>query len=316
MIIIILLTALTTFLLIIVAYKLVSKKEQVVSARIDKYVQPSIPKNVTKAITGWMNVVRYLSPFFTPFSKARYFDNKLIQAGIPLRGSEFLALTILIAVAIGAFCLIVTKGSLLVSIGIAFLTYMLAHVYLKIKIAQRLSAFNQQLGDTLSLMANTLRSGNSFLQTADMVSREMTPPISVEFSRMLKEMNLGAPTETALNNLLQRVRSEDLDLVVTAILIQRQIGGNLAEILDNIATTIQDRYMMKKEIRTLTAQGRISGWIIGLLPIVVAGMIGVINPDYIQLLFTAPLGKILIGYGMFSLLIGIMFVRRIVDIDM
>jgi len=317
---IIFLTIFTTFTILLLVYRLATKEEAVVNSRITKYVQPVKANVLTSSWSSvsksGLGIVRYLSHFVSTSPKALYFNNKLIQAGIPLRGSEFFVIVILLSIAVGLAGFVFSKGELLVGVVMGIVTYLLLHVYVTMKIRQRISAFNHQLGETLSMMANALRSGHSFLQTVDMVAKEMTPPVSQEFGRMLKEMNFGAPTETALDNLLKRVPSADLDLAVTAILIQRQIGGNLAEIMDNIAATIRDRYMMKREVQTLTAQGRMSGWIVGLLPFILAVALGVINPGYMNLLYTDPLGQTFLGFGLFSQLVGIIIIRRIVDIEL
>jgi len=147
------------------------------------------------------------------------------------------------------------------------------------------------------------------------VAREMLPPISVEFARTVKETNLGIPMEDALVSMAKRVNSKDFDLVITSVLIQRQVGGNLAEILDNIARTIRERVRIRNEIKTLTAQGRISGVIVGLLPFGLALAIYLLNPEYISLLFVHPVGKMLLAGGFVGQLIGILLIRRIVAIE-
>ncbi len=313
-------TALTTFIILYLAYRLVTKGETAVNLRITKYVEPVKPHVLNSSWTSisksWLGIIRYLSHFVSSSPKTIYFNNKLLQAGIPLRGSEFFVIVILLSIGIGIVGVVLAKGSLLAGLIMGIITYMVMHVYLNIKIQQRVKAFDNQLGETLTLMANALRSGHSFLQTVDMVSKEMTPPISQEFGRMLKEMNLGAPAETALVNLLDRVKSNDLDLAVTAVMIQRQIGGNLAEIMDNIAATIRERHMMKREIKTLTAQGRISGWIVGLMPFFVLAILLVVNKNFLDPLFNDPIGPYFIGYGIVSQLMGILVIRKIVDIEM
>ncbi len=164
-------------------------------------------------------------------------------------------------------------------------------------------------------MSNSLRAGYSFLQAMDMVAREMSPPISEEFTSTMKEMSLGSPTETALATLSDRVGSEDLELVVTAVLIQRQIGGNLAEVLDNIADTIRERVKLRREIKTLTAQGRMSGIIIGVLPCALGVFLYAVNPEYISLLFTHPTGRLMVGLAVFGEFIGMLVIRRIIAIE-
>lgn len=153
---------------------------------------------------------------------------------------------------------------------------------------RRLKAFNNQLGDTIILMANSLRSGYSFLQTMDLVGKESPPPMSVEFRRAVREVGLGVGVQEALANLLKRVPSDDLDLMLTAVTIQFEVGGNLATILDTIAHTIRERVRIQGEIQSLTAMGRASGWIITLLPIALGVVIMMINPNYISKLFVWP----------------------------
>ena len=151
----------------------------------------------------------------------------------------------------------------------------------------RLGAFNKQLPDTITLIANALRAGSSFLQAIELVVRESRPPISTEFGRVIREVNLGLPFEPALENMVRRVRSDDLELMATAISIQHQVGGNLAEILDSIAFTIRERVRIKGEIRTLTAQQRLSGYVVGFLPIALAGFLFVAAPGFMEPMFAS-----------------------------
>ena len=186
----------------------------------------------------------------------------------------------------------------------------------------RLSAFNKQLPDTVMLIANALRAGSSFLQAIELVVRESRPPISLEFGRVIREVNLGLPFESALENMIRRVRSDDLELMGTAISIQHQVGGNLAEILDSIAFTIRERMRIKGEIRTLTAQQRLSGYVVAFLPISLAGFLFVAAPGFMEPMFAnppaimgLPAGVIVLGFGGFMMFIGFMIIRKIVDIE-
>ena len=183
------------------------------------------------------------------------------------------------------------------------------------RINQRVHAFDAQLSPCLAMLSNALRSGYSVHQAIDVVSREMPQPLSKEFAQIMKESKLNISFEDSLRNLVHRMPSPDLDLVVTAILIQRQVGGNLGEVLDAINSTIRDRIRIKGEIRTLTAQGRISGWVVGALPFILAVMLFSLNREYVSVLFTHPLGLSIIGLGLVMQLIGIMMIRRIVDIE-
>src|SRR5205823_11433022 len=195
-----------------------------------------------------------------------------------------------------------------------FLGYMLPRFWVGRRIAGRLSAFNKQLPDTITLLSNSLRAGSSFLQSIELVSREGGPPMSEEMGRVVREVNLGLGMEEALHNLVRRIKSDDLDLMVTAIGIQQQVGGNLAEILDTIAFTIRERVRIKGEIRTLTAQGRYSGYLVAFLPVGIAVTLNFINPEFMQPLFTETLGRILLGTGLVMMFIGFTAIRRITDI--
>jgi len=193
--------------------------------------------------------------------------------------------------------------------------------YLRYRQAKRLKAFADQLPDTITLLANSLRAGSSFLQGIELVTREARPPISEEFERVVREMSLGVALQPALNNLVRRVASEDLELMVTAINIQSQVGGNLATVLDSIAYTIRERIRIIGEINTLTAMQRYSGYVITLLPVGLAGILFLISPSYITKMLQPkpeilglPAGIIFFIIGGISMLIGYLLIRRIVDI--
>jgi tight adherence protein B len=186
----------------------------------------------------------------------------------------------------------------------------------------RLGAFNKQLPDTITLIANALRAGSSFLQAIELVVRESRPPISTEFGRVIREVNLGLPFDQALENMVRRVRSDDLELMATAISIQHQVGGNLAEILDSIAYTIRERVRIKGEIKTLTAQQRLSGYVVAGLPIGLAAFLFVAAPGFMEPMFAnppeilgLPAGVIILLIGGFMMFLGFMFIRKIVDIE-
>lgn len=153
--------------------------------------------------------------------------------------------------------------------------------YVRAQQKQRLRKFNDQLPDMLNLMVNGLRAGYSTMQAMEAISKELPPPINDEFKRVVQEMQIGIPMETALDNLLRRIPSEDLDFVVTAINVQREVGGNLSEILDNISFTIRERIRIKGEVRVLTAQVRTSGTVLSLIPFGLTLILWFLNPDYL-----------------------------------
>ena len=174
---------------------------------------------------------------------------------------------------------------------------------------------NQQLPEALSIMSNGLRAGYSFPQAMEVVSREMEPPIAQEFGRVIMENRLGKPMEEALLDLSTRTDNEDIDLAVTAMLIQRQVGGNLAEILDKIEHTIRERVRIKGQIRVMTAQQRFSAMIVLLLPPGMFAIIYVMNPDYILTLVREPIGYLLLGAALLLQIIGVFIISRIVNIE-
>jgi tight adherence protein B len=214
----------------------------------------------------------------------------LARADLKLTVTEFIGLKILAALAGAGLGALIGRASpqamLLSALVGAILLSFAPNLYLIIAARRRLKAFNDQLGDTINLLANSLRSGYSFLQSMELVSREAPPPMSTEFRRVVQEVGLGLSTEEALENLLRRVPSEDLDLLITAVNIQMEVGGNLAQILETIGHTIRERVRIKGEIQVLTAQGRISAYVITGLPIALAIMITVINPTYMAPMFT------------------------------
>jgi Flp pilus assembly protein TadB len=251
----------------------------------------------------------------------------IARADLKLKSSEFLFIWIgsVVGVPVGMIVLSIVlpalANPLFLLLG-AVIGFWLPRFWLGRRIGGRLSAFNKQLPDTVTLIANALRAGSSFLQALELVVRESRPPISTEFGRVIREVNLGLPFEEALQNMVRRVRSDDLELMATAISIQHQVGGNLAEILDSIAYTIRERVRIKGEIRTLTAQGRMSGYVVAFLPIGILVFLTVTMPSFMAPMFLnppsafgLPLGVIILLAGGFMMLIGFLLIRRIVNIE-
>lgn len=261
----------------------------------------------------WKGLFQEASQIFAAREFTRKVEAELLKADIPLRGEEFVMINFLIMTGLGGLMIAITRNAIIGWVGVVIGFIVPQFVVKRIKL-KRVQKFNSQIGDSLVVMSNSLRAGFSFLQAMELVSREMPAPISVEFGRTLREMNLGTPTEEALVGLTKRIESEDLDLVITAVLIQRQVGGNLAEVLDGISHTIRERIRIKGEIRTLTAQGRISGMIVGVLPLAIGLILSVINPKYVGTLFVNPIGWVMMTVGVISMTIGIALIKKIVDI--
>lgn len=242
----------------------------------------------------------------------------LAQADLRMTVGEWLSIRILVAVIAGLLGLLVGRSSvglaMLFFLMLAGVGWMIPQIYLDSRAKKRRKMFVDQLGDTIGLMANSLRAGYSLLQTMELVSRESPQPMSDEFRRVVREVGLGFSTAQALDNLMRRVPSEDLDLLVSAISIQHEVGGNLGQILDVIGETIRERVRIKGEINVLTSQQQLSGYVISALPIVLAFGLFMMNRDYMLGMFVWPwiclpiAGLVLEG-------IGFVVMRKIVAIE-
>ena len=242
------------------------------------------------------------------------YDLKMQQAGWPLLGKEF-QMGLLVLAVIGAVLLGVMLLQPVWALVGAASGVLLGLMLMNLAIARRQKAFANQLGDMLTMTSNALRAGFSFMQAVEMVAREMDDPIGGEFAEVMREMRLGASLEKALVAMTQRVQSKDFELVVTAVLIQRQVGGNLAQILDTISETVGDRIRMRREIKSLTAQGRASGVVLAAMPFGLAGILSVVNPNYLHPLITEDIGHFAVAGAIILDIIGFYVINRIVNID-
>jgi tight adherence protein B len=303
-----------------------------VSARLERY--PSGQETTPAAGQGGIQDMLASSAALSQLNKVveqRDFGANLARdiarADLKIKVSEFLGLWALSIIGIPLLMVVFSVGlpalrnPLFLIIG-ALVGFLLPRFWLSRRKAGRLNAFNKQLPDTITLLANALRAGSSFLQAIELVVRESRPPVSTEFGRVIREVNLGLPFEQALENMVRRVRSDDLELMATAISIQHTVGGNLAEILDSIAYTIRERVRIKGEIKTLTAQQRLSGYVVGFLPIGLAAFLFIAAPNFMSAMFLnppailgLPAGVVILIFGGFMMFIGFMLIRRIVDIE-
>ena len=261
---------------------------------------------------------REIDPFATLSSDvadkrfASRVQRDLARADLRLRVAEYYYLRVGLALGLCAI-LFLLRDPLSALVG-AVLGYFVPRIWVGRRIGGRLNAFNKQLPDTITLLSNSLRAGSSFLQSIELVSRESPAPMGSEMGRVVREVNLGLGMEEALANMVRRIKSDDLDLMVTAIGVQQQVGGNLAEILDTIAFTIRERVRIKGEIRTLTAQGRYSGYLVAFLPIGIMITLNFINPEFMQPLFTELIGQALLALGAIMMAVGFFAIRKITDI--
>lgn len=258
-----------------------------------------------------------LKPMLSRFTGEAYFANveqDLARADIPLRVSEFLILRAVFAFLIAGAVLVMTKNVIFAVIALAVASFLHAPI-IHIKKALRIKKFTNQLAEFLILIVNSLRAGQSFMQGCSIAVKESPDPIAAEFKQVIKEVNLGMPETESLENLLTRVPSEELKIVVSGYIIQRKVGGNLAEILEKTAETIRERIKIQGQINTLTTQGKLSGLIVAVIPFVIAAAVSAINPDYMKpLLGTVP-GYITCGIALAMQLTGAFIIWRIVDIE-
>ncbi|MBN1814670.1 MAG: type II secretion system F family protein [Anaerolineae bacterium] len=239
---------------------------------------------------------------------------QLARANLKFTVGEFLALTIILIIGLGAAAYLLRRDFVITVIA-CLVGFFGPWVYVSLMRGQRLRAFNDQLSDTINLMVNGIRAGYSVMQAMEAVSEEMGPPISEEFGRVVKEVQLGLTLEQALDNMLRRITSDDLDMMITAIKVQREVGGNLAEVLDSISYTIRERVRIKGEIKALTSYGRGAGNLLSALPIILSVVIYLISPDFMSQLFTDPCGWIMIGISIVGIIVGYLIIRKIVDIE-
>nr|WP_302520519.1 type II secretion system F family protein [uncultured Allisonella sp.] len=314
---------LIAFLLFLALYLVVGRaasQHRAVSSRVQEYAgidldagrikEPSALQEIGMALRRWLQKRARKN---ARKKQGTSLDMRMQQAGIPLQGSEFLLLLLVL------FAIVLIVGWILtgsawnggvIGVGVC----MAAWFYVLHRVKSRHDAFVHQLGDCLSLVANALRAGFSFLQTMELISREMQPPMNTEFGRVVRETSLGVPMEQALRRMDARVNSPDFSLIVTAVIIQQQVGGNLAEILDTINETIRERVRLRREIGTLTAQGRATGAVLALLPPILGVVLYMISPEYMQPLLTTTYGHIAIGVGFVMEVIGFLVIRKIMDI--
>lgn len=307
-----------------------------VSARLERYagssstgVADALGPPPRPGIFGWLAGLAIVARAERVVERRNWgarLADELLRADVALRPGEFAAVWLAAAASVPTAIVILAPvvgfggNPLAPLIGLA-VALAAPRFWLSRRQARRVRAFEAQLADTITLLANGLRAGSSFLQSVELIVRETEPPISTEFSRVIREVNVGLPLDDALLNLQRRINSADLELMTTAISIQHTVGGNLAEILDSIALTIRERVRILGEIRVLTAQQRLSGYVVGLMPVALVGILAIISPRYLEPLLTKPpeafglpLGVLLLAAGALVMLVGFAIIRRIVDI--
>jgi tight adherence protein B len=238
---------------------------------------------------------------------------RLEAAALPIRTAEWLLIHLGVAVGLSLLLVLLSGGSLLGLLVGLVLGLAGPWVFLSLRQGRRENAFLAQLPDTLQMLAGSLKAGYSLPQALDTVVREGQPPMSSEFNRALVESRLGIPVEQALDGIASRLSSHDFSWVVMAIRIQREVGGNLAELLTTVAETLRERERLRRQVSVLSAEGRLSGWILGGLPVVFAGYLLVARPEYLAPLAT-PLGLVLVVLAVVLLVVGAIWMSRVVTV--
>ena len=306
------------FLLLIVGMVITMTSERsLVEQRLGRYIQDeaavAAKKGQRTSLVGdWVNARLEKS------SVGGGIARELARADLKLKTGEYLAIIVIVGVLSGFVVWYLGGRSIIFGIIGVIVGTFIPRTYVKRQQMARLLRFNDQLADMLNLMVNGLRAGYSTMQAMEAVSRELPPPISDEFRRVVQEMQLGISAEHALDNLLRRIPSDDLDLVVAAMNVQREVGGNLAEILDTISHTIRERVRIKGEIRVLTAQVIYSGRFLASMPLIIMVALWFINRPYMMEFFnpeTRVVGIIMLTIGALMIASGYFVMMKIANIE-
>ncbi len=296
----------------------ISSEKSLVEERLGQYTEDEFDEQIdgasedSSALTDWVNVRVERSSWGEGISK------NLAQADVKLKPAEYVALMVILVIVLGGAAYLLGGKSIVSALIGAVIGFIIPRFYVGRQKGQRLNKFNEQLPDMLNLMVNGLRAGYSTVQAMEAVSKELPPPISSEFRRLVQEMQIGIPMEQALDNLYRRIPSDDLDLIIAAINVQREVGGNLAEILDTISFTIRERVRIKGEIRVLTSQVMYSGRFLSVLPFILGAILWFLNRPYMEMFVGdvgQPCGYIMIGVILVMISAGYFAMTRVANIE-
>ena len=268
-------------ILIVVMIMTSSREQTLVEDRLNQYLGEQENTQAERdaqrtAITDWV------SKRVERTSIGGRVAQNLARADMKFKVGEYFALIVISVIVVGGIAWVLGGRNIISFFIGAVIGYIAPGIYVRQQQTRRLTRFNDQLSDMLNLMVNGLRAGYSTLQAMEAVSKELPAPICDEFRRVVQEMQIGIPMDTALQNLLRRIPSDDLDFVVTAINVQREVGGNLSEILDTISFTIRERVKIKGEVRVITSQVRASGTLLALIPVFLTIVLWFLNPKYLM----------------------------------
>lgn len=321
---IVILSIASCLLLVYGIYLLASRRRAILAERVQTYagIEEEAAIEASQEMRPQTPLARLLD-LMLGRNYVQRLEDDLARADVPLRASEYL-LTRLVLAGVGAVFGFYIMGYLHSGLLLAVMGYFVPAIVIRYHQNKRRDKFVRQLADALMLLTNSLRSGYSFLKGLELVAKEMSDPISKELHRTLREVNLGATIEDAMLNLGHRVNSKDLDIVISAYLVQKEVGGNLTEIMQKVAETIRERLRIQGDIKVLTAQGRLSGMFVGSLPIIVGILIFMWSPEYFAVLWGDPkleifgtqvaYGVLLLVGGLFWQMIGAYLIYKIISI--
>ncbi len=299
----------TLFILLVAAAQFLYRDKITVNRRMGRLTSGSMGEVVVKK----KNKMKRERRVDTKLKIFKSIASELSLSGVLIRPSEYLVIWSLISLVPSSIALIISRD-IIVALAFLLVGLFLPPFFLHRKKIKQVELFEKQLPDAVAVICNCLRSGLTFNQAIESIANEMPEPISKEFARVLRELKLGITFDKALNHMGERLGSKDFLMIVSAVLIQRQTGGNLSDILFNIATTIKERYKVKSEIKVLTTTGRTSGMVIGFMPIFILLFFMLLNPEYVRGFFDTTAGVImLIAAGVLEL-IGYLFIKKIVNI--
>ncbi len=305
---------LSIFLMFFGLDRVINGQNQNIEDRLDRYanrlVEQAEPDNKPKG-----SVLGGLGKLTGGRGGSKQLATDLARADLKLTPSEFIALNIVVVMTMTLIAFFLGRGNLIFALLGGIVGFYAPRLYVRRLQSQRLTAFNNQLSDTLILLANSLRAGYSLLQAMETAARELPPPMSVEFARVVREIGLGLTIQEALAHLLERIPSEDLDFVITAINVQHETGGNLSEILDTISHTIRERVRIKGQIQAMTATQRLSGNVVAILPVALGVFMFIFNPGYLSKMWQESCGIIMLIFGMVTITVGYFAIQKITDIE-
>ncbi|TJX14167.1 type II secretion system F family protein [Tissierella creatinini] len=315
--IVLVLAFISTIFIILGVYNLVFSKRSQIINRLDLYTKEEDYYKQFEEISLKEFLLNGIGTISRILSRKSYMDEKkkkLNQAYVFMRVEEFIGTSILIAIGLGVLLYLGTSNILLGLIGV-IIGFKLPDIYISSLKKNRMKRLNSQLPEALSIISNGLRAGFSFTQAMSVAANELESPIRDEFMKVVRDNSIGKTMDEALTDFSERTDDEDIDMFVTALIIQRKVGGNLTEVLDTIADTIRDRMRIRGEIKTLTAQGRFSALVISILPFFVAFMLFLMNKDYIMELFNNTIGIFMVIAAVIMQLVGIYIISKMANVE-